>query len=267
MNDSFNTIAEAFSRTAEQYDAFAQDHPHLTRIRAKVYRHLERHLPHGARILELNAGTGLDAAELARRGYTVHVTDIAPGMLERARKKADDPLLKDRITIQACSFTELSRIDGAPYDAVFSNLGGLNCSPDLTPVIKQLPQVLKVGGLVVWVLMPPVCLWEMAELFRGHPRLAFRRFAKNGTPTHLEGFHFLVYYFTPLQVVNWFGPAYQCLDIEGLSIFTPTAESKHFPRRHPKLYRALAWLDDRLSRRHPWRGWGDFYSVTLRRLA
>ena len=56
------TIAEAFSRTAETYDSFAKDHPHLTRIRNKVYLHVMRHVPPGARILELNAGTGTDAA-------------------------------------------------------------------------------------------------------------------------------------------------------------------------------------------------------------
>jgi ubiquinone/menaquinone biosynthesis C-methylase UbiE len=265
MNDSFRTIAEAFSRTAEKYDAFAQDHPNLTRIRDKVYTHLEGILPRGSRILELNAGTGIDAVELARRGYRLHATDIAQGMLERAREKARDPLIKDRITIQACSFMELNQIEGTPYDAVFSNLGGLNCIPDLTPVIEQLPHVLKPGVLVTWVIMPPVCLWEMAEIFRGHPRLAFRRFSRNGTHTHLEGLYFTIYYFTPPQVLNWFGRAYQCLAIEGLSVFTPTAESKYLPRRHPKIYRSLAWLDDRLSRRHPWRGCGDFFIVTMRR--
>ena len=81
MDQDFDTIAEAFSRTAEKYDSFANDHPNQTRMRNKVYSHLERFLPAGSRILELNAGTGTDAIELARRGYTLHATDIAPGML------------------------------------------------------------------------------------------------------------------------------------------------------------------------------------------
>jgi len=77
------TIADAFSRTAEHYDNFADDHPHLTRMREQVYAHVVRHVPAGASILELNAGTGTDAVALARRGYRVHATDIAAGMLER----------------------------------------------------------------------------------------------------------------------------------------------------------------------------------------
>src|SRR5206468_643875 len=35
------TISKAFSRTAKKYDAFAEDHPHLTRMRSKVYAHVE----------------------------------------------------------------------------------------------------------------------------------------------------------------------------------------------------------------------------------
>jgi ubiquinone/menaquinone biosynthesis C-methylase UbiE len=257
-------VAEAFSRTAEKYDAFAEDHPHLTRIRNKVYAHATRHIPQGARILELNAGTGLDAVELARRGYRVHATDIALGMLERAQNKITQYNLSDKITIQQISFTELHEINGAPFDAVFSNLGGLNCIPDLSPVIAQLSNILRPNGVVTWTLMPPICLWEMAEIFRGHPRLAFRRFARDGVRSHLEGLQFNVHYFTPRKVLRWFGDEYDCLSIEGLSVLTPTAESKNFAKRYPRLYRILCLLDDRLAFSHPWRGWGDFFIITLR---
>jgi len=258
------TISEAFSRTAKKYDAFAEDHPHLTRMRNKVYVHVERFVPKDSRLLELNCGTGIDAAELAKRGYTVHATDNAPGMLSQLPEKISKNSLSEKITFQQCSFTELNKIQGAPFDAVFSNLGGLNCIPDLSPVIAQLPTVLRPNGLVTFVLMPPVCLWELAEIFRGHPRLAFRRFARGGTRAHLEGLDFKVFYFTPKITLQWFGAEYDCLSIEGLSVFTPTAESKSFAKRYTRLYRALSWLDDRLAFSSPWRDWGDFFIITLR---
>lgn len=257
-------IAEAFSRTAEKYDSFAGDHPHLTRIRNKVYTHISRHLPYGSRILELNAGTGTDAVALAQRGYRVHATDIASGMLERAREKVRRLNLDGQITVQQCSFMELDQIQGASFDAVFSDLGGLNCVPNLTPVIRKLPRLLKPGGLVTWVLMPPICLWEMAEIFRGHFRLAFRRLAKNGARSHLEGLHFDVYYFTPRQAVKWFGDDFDTIALEGLSVVTPTAESKNLAKRFPRLYRALSWLDDRMAVLPFWREWGDFYILSMR---
>lgn len=257
-------IAEAFSRTAEKYDAFAEDHPHLTRMRNKVYAHMTRHIRPSSCILELNAGTGTDAVQLAQRGYSVHATDISPGMLNRLREKVQDLNLEDCITWEARSFLSLDDVPGAPFDAVFSDLGGLNCVPDLTPVIQQLPKVLKAGGIVTWVLMPHVCLWEIGEMFRGNFRLAFRRFAKNAVRANLEGLQFDIYYFSPQQVIQWFGEEYDLLALEGLSVITPTAESKKFVRQFPRLYRALSWLDDRLSTRWPWYGWGDFYILTMR---
>jgi ubiquinone/menaquinone biosynthesis C-methylase UbiE len=261
---SFATIAEAFSRTAEKYDRFGDDHPHLTRLRHKVYAHLARFLSPGARILELNAGTGVDAVHLAQQGFRVHATDIAPGMLQRLRDKVEHLGLDDRITTQECSFTRLDQVQGGPFDAVFSNLGGLNCIPDLGPVIEALPNVLRPGGLVTWVLMPPICLWELAMAFTGQVRFALRRLAPRGTQAHLEGLYFTIYYMTPRQALAAFGRAYQPLAVEGLSVITPTAESKNLARRHPRLYRALCWLDDRVSTRPPWWGWGDFFIVSLR---
>ncbi|HTP03098.1 MAG TPA: methyltransferase domain-containing protein [Anaerolineales bacterium] len=258
------TIAEAFSLTAEKYDSFAQDHPHLTRMRNKVYEHVTRMVPAGAHILELNAGTGTDAAQLAQRGYRVHATDVAPGMLARLRDKVRDLDLADRITVEQRSFLALDDTPGAPFDAVFSDLGGLNCVPDLTPVVAQLPRILRPGGIVTWVLMPHVCLWEMAEVFRGHFRLAFRRLSRKAVRANLEGLQFDVYYFSPREALHWFGSGFELLALEGLSVLTPTAESKGFARSFPRLYRSLSWLDDRLSPRWPWYGWGDFYILSLR---
>ena len=144
MENKFDTIAEAFSRTAEKYDTFATDHPNQTRMRIKVYSHIQRFVPPDSRILELNAGTGTDAVELARRGYTIHATDIAPGMLQRLQDKVQTLELSDKISYQQCSFTELEKIKGAPFDAVFSDLGGLNGIPDLSYRIK--------GGPLQWFI-------------------------------------------------------------------------------------------------------------------
>ncbi len=259
-----DVIAEAFSRSAARYDAFASDHPHLTRIRNKVYDHVTRVIPRGSRILEINAGTGTDAVALAQRGYRIHATDIAPGMLERLRGKVDELGLHDRITIEERSFLSLDEVPGAPFDAVFSDLGGLNCIPNLTPVIRQLPNVLKPNGLITWVLMPRVCLWEMAEVFRGNFRLAFRRLTHRGVRSNLEGLHFDVYYFSPREALSWFGNDFNLIALEGLSVITPTAESKNFAKQFGRLYTILSWLDDRLSPHWPWNGWGDFYILTMR---
>lgn len=260
----FQEISAAFSLTAEKYDRFAEDHPNLSRMRSKVYAHIMRHLPSGSKILELNAGTGSDALYLAQNGYSVLATDIAPGMLQRIRDKIQTHNLADRVQVQECSFTELEKIEAGPFDAVFSDLGGLNCIPDLRPVIDSLPKILKPDGLVVWVLMPPVCLWELSSVFRADFGFAFRRLSPGGTRAHLEGKYFTIYYFTPEQVRGWFNGQYELLEIEGISIFAPPAESKNLAIRHPRFYRLLCSIDDRLCMKSPFRAWGDFFIISLR---
>lgn len=263
MDEQFRQVAEAFSLTAEKYDRFAEDHPNLMRIRSRAYAHLLKHLEPGARILELNAGTGTDAVRLAQLGFYVHATDIAPGMLERLRLKVTRQGLQDRVSVEERSYTELDKIQNGLFDAVFSNLGGLNCITDLHLVIRDLPCVLRPGGIVIWVLMPPICLWELALAFTGNFKVAFRRLSYKNC-AHLEGRYFPIYYFTPSQVVHTFEPDYTLLDIEGLSVFSPPAEVKFFGTRHPTLYRWMCWLDSRLAHRYPFYGWGDFFVLCLK---
>lgn len=261
---SFPEIAEAFSLTAEKYDRFGEDHPNLTRMRHKVYGHVLRQVKPGGHILELNAGSGTDAVQLAQMGFHVHATDIAPGMLSRLRDKVDRYQLGGMISVQPCSFTTLDQVRAGPFDAVFSDLGGLNCVADLRPVAQSVTGLLRPGGVVIWVVMPPICPWEMAAVFVGNPRYAFRRFEHAGTTAHLEGKTFKVFYFTPGQVMASFGPKFAMLATEGLSVFAPPAESKNLAKRHPRIYATLCRLDDLLAHRRPFSGWGDFFILALR---
>jgi hypothetical protein len=72
LTDHSERVALAFSRKADEYDAFGSDHVNLARMRRKVYDHVLRFLQPADRLLELNAGTGIDAAFFAGRGQIVH---------------------------------------------------------------------------------------------------------------------------------------------------------------------------------------------------
>ena len=266
-DDHFNRVAAAFSRKAEAYDAFGADHVHLTRLRRKVYDHVLRFLRPADRLLELNAGTGIDAAFFAQQGYAVHAIDIAPGMLEHLADKITAYHLQDRLTYQRLSFVELDRVDAKPFQYVFSNFGGLNCIPDLSLVARHLPHVLAPGGRLTWVIMPPLCPWELALIFKGQFKIAARRLQRGGTLAHVEGLRFMTYYFTPRQVLKALGPNFRLLSLEGLAVLTPPADRQTFPRRFPRLYHALAQIDDKLSPRPPFNAWGDFFILTAQYLA
>lgn len=261
---SWLPVAEAFGRKAKVYDTFGQNHPNLARMRLKVRAQVESLLAPGSRLLEINAGTGADAAYFADRGYRVHATDLSPGMLEQIREKIVSGNLSERLSAQQVSFTDLDRVSCGPFDGLLSNFGGVNCASDLTRITRSLPAVLKPGGAVIWVVMPPLCLWELAQLLRGDARLGLRRLTPGGIKANVEGLPVPTYYYTPRQVRKAFGADFHFLRLEGLSVFTPPADHKEFPKRHPNLYRWLAWLDDRFSSRFPFHSWGDFYILSMR---
>jgi ubiquinone/menaquinone biosynthesis C-methylase UbiE len=195
MSEPISAVAEAFSRKATVYDSFGEAHPNLTRMREKVYARIAALVPPGSHLLELNAGTGLDAAALVARGYRVHATDIAPGMLAQIQHKIARGNLAGWLTTQQCSFTDLDQIKSGPFDAVVSNFGGLNCVDDLSQVTRHLPALLKPGGVVVWVIMPPVCLWELARMLQDF-RMATRRLKRRNVQSNVEDVEFMTTYFT-----------------------------------------------------------------------
>lgn len=264
--EAWTQVAQAFGRKARLYDEFGRDHPNLERMRAVVRAQVLRLLPAGSRLLEINAGSGADACFFASQGYHVHATDLSPGMLDEIRSKARQERLAGRLTIQQLSYTELGQVDGGPFDCVFSNMGGLNCAPDLAPVARALPAVLKPGGVLVWVVMPPICPWEIAQLARGRLRLALRRLRPGGVIARVEGLPVPTYYYTPGQVQAALGADFQRLSLQGLAVFTPPADHKDFPLRHPLLYRRLLWLEERLAGRAPFNHMGDFYILCMRYL-
>ncbi|MCA9899660.1 MAG: class I SAM-dependent methyltransferase [Anaerolineales bacterium] len=262
-NRQFRQVADAFSRKAGVYDAFGQDHANLQRMREKVYAQVARWTPSGSHILELNAGTGLDAVTLVERGYRVHGTDVAPGMVDEMQRKKRVLGLDGRFSTQLCSFTELGNVAGGPFDAVFSNFGGLNCVADLTAVTRHLPQLLKPGGVLTWVIMPPICPWELALLPKDW-RVATRRLRRGGVMANVEGVQFQTFYFTPGQVQKALGSAFQTVQLTGLSIVTPTADNDSFARRRPGLFSWLVRLDDWLGERPLFNRIGDFFILTAR---
>lgn len=264
MTTHFDAVAEAFSRKSEVYDEFGVDHPNLTRMREKVYARIAASVPPDSHLLELNAGTGLDASALARRGYRIHATDLASGMVAHIREKIELYHLQDRLTTEQISFTLLDQLTNKTrFDAVYSNFGGLNCVDDLTQVTRHLPHVLKRGGYAIWVIMPPICLWELARIPQDF-RMATRRLSGQDRRSNVEGVEFVTSYFTPRQVRRSFGTDFRFVSLEGLSVLTPPADNKSFAVRFPRLYSTLATLDDLASRIPLLNQCGDFFILTMR---
>ena len=258
------TVAAAFSRKAVAYDARNVDHPVDGWARAVVRATIRRHLAPGGSILEINAGTGLDASALAASGYRVHATDIAPGMLERAANRA---AAGPTFTIEERSYLDLPGVRGAPYDLVLSNFGGLNCTDRLDVVARGIAEVLRPGGLAVLVFMPPVSPWEHVQVLRGHVRTATRRWHREGVLANIAGTGVRTWYPSARTVVSAFGPRFRRVELRALCLFAPSMMLEGFPRRHRTITRLGMWLDDRLAGRWPFRLAGDFSILVLERQA
>lgn len=261
---NLSAVDLGFSRKAEVYDAYCESHPVIRWAREVVRREVIQHLKMGKSILELNAGTGADAAYFVQQGYRVHATDIAEGMVSAIQNKIRLSNTQDRFTAQKVSFTELKKVNGAPYDLVFSNFGGLNCIPNLNDVTKFLDQLIKPGGYVVWVIMPPICPWELAQVTRGQFRVATRRLNPRGVLANVEGAQIMTWYHSPKKVVEAFASKFHLVKKQSLSLFCPPSYMDRFPHRFPRLTNFLLKLDGQLGRRSPFNNFGDFVVYTFR---
>lgn len=258
-------VAAAFSQQSAVFDAIEAPNAILHWMRGRVRRHVLGLLPPGSHLLELNAGTGLDAAFFAGHGHRVHATDAAPGMVAQLRARIETENLHGRVTVEQRAYTDLAGLPAGAYDGIFSNFGGLNCIPDVAPVVAEFARLLRPGGVVVLVVMPRVSLWEIGALLKGHFRLAFRRFRPGGVLAQVEegGPTFRTWYFSPAHLSGAFGPSFQ-VSRQGLGALVPPPHLIGFPRRFPRLFGLLCRWETQVAAWPPFRSWADHLVLSAR---
>ena len=262
--EHYGQVNDAFSRQAPIFDALDDANPILRWMRARVRGHVLGLLGPGSRLLELNAGTGLDAAFFVRHGHFVHATDLSAGMIEQLRARIAAQGLSERVVAEQRGYTDLEALPAGTFDGIFSNFGGLNCVPDLAPVVAQFGRLLKPGGVVVLVVMPRVSPWELAALLKGHVRMALRRFRPGGVMAQVEGAAFRTWYFDPAPLSCAFGPAFECLGWQALGALVPPPHLTEFPRRFPRLFGLLCRAEARVATWWPLRSCADHIILTMR---
>ena len=260
--------ALGFSRQAIHFDELYKKNSIIQFKRQRVREHVSLHLPLKASILELNAGTGDDAIWFARQGHQVHATDLAAGMLDVLTQKVTAAGLQDQISTELRSFTELQELDcKGPFDYIFSNSAGLNCTGELDQVLSSISNLLKPGGIVTLVILPKFCLWETLLLFKGKFKTATRRFfSANGKPARVEGEYFKCWYYNPSYVRRKLRNGFELLSIEGLCSFVPPSYMDGFPEKHSFVFKSLLKLEERFKSKWPWRSIGDYYIISLKKI-
>jgi ubiquinone/menaquinone biosynthesis C-methylase UbiE len=259
--------AQAFSAQSAIFDDIYADNTIVSYKRDRVRTHVLQYLKPNATILELNSGTGEDATFFAALGHKVHATDIAEGMQQKLREKVANHGLSNLISTELCSFTQLNELKNkGPFDQLFSNFAGLNCTGELDKVLQSLPALLNDNGVATLVILPKFCLWESLLLFKGKFKTATRRwFSKNGVTAHVEGTYFRCWYYDPPYVINAVKNSFDVLSVEGLCTIVPPSYIEYFAEKYPKTYNRLKRLEERYRFSWPWRFIGDYYIISLRK--
>jgi ubiquinone/menaquinone biosynthesis C-methylase UbiE len=256
-------VNRAFSKQSLHFDDEDKANPVLLDMRKQIYEHIATYMQPASYILELNAGTGIDALYFVSLGHRVYATDLSTGMIDQINNKISQHHVHDNLFCRQLSYDQLDQVKDEKFDYVFSNFGGLNCIDDLSQVTRHLPTLLNKGAHVTWVIMPPVCLWEWMGVVKGNVRGAFRRFKKSGVKSHLEGEFFQTYYHSLSQIQSAFGSNFKFIKTEGLASLSPQPHRGDFPARYPRLYKGLRQFDSLVRNRFPFNRWADHIIVTF----
>ena len=260
-------VAAAFSQQAKHFDSLYSGNTIIQYKRERVRSHLKKLIQSGNSILELNSGTGEDAIWLAQQNCKVHATDISQGMLEIIQKKVENEALDKLITQEICSFTALENLQQkGPFDLIFSNFAGLNCTGDLNKVLTSFSGLLKSKGIVTLVLLPKFCLWEFLLIFKGKFKTATRRFfSKNGRRAKVEGHHFKCWYYNPSYIIKHLKNDFDLLSVEGLCTFVPPSYIENFAEKYPQAYQYLKTKEEKKRKSWPWKNIGDYYIISMKK--
>src|SRR5689334_10205153 len=98
-------------------------------MRTALWQEVARRVPAPAQLLDVGCGTGIDATHFAEQGYAVTAIDASREMVNQTRLRASRANLNVRV--ENIGAQEIDRLGGKQFDAIYSDLGPLNCVDDL----------------------------------------------------------------------------------------------------------------------------------------
>jgi SAM-dependent methyltransferase len=257
----------AFDSVAPDYDGPRGNNLCIQDMRAEMWRWLDLQFATPGRLIDLGCGTGLDAVRMAGLGHEVVATDWSPAMVERTRQRAREADLAGRVQALPVGAHELQLMDGdGRFDGAYSNLGPLNCVPDLQAMSAHCARLLRPGGRLVFTVIGRWCPWEIWHYARQRRWARLKvRFARETVAVGMNGHTIWTRYYTPGEFCAAFAREFDVEVVRGLCVLVPPPYLTTLRERHPRLYRALWWLDRRIAGWPLVRGLGDHFLVVLKR--
>jgi len=258
---------EAFDSVAADYDGARGNNALIQDMREEMWRWLDATVAPASRLIDLGCGTGLDAIRMAQRGHYVTATDWSPRMIERTADRAAHAKVNENVHATPVGAHELHRIEGrSVFDGAYSNLGPLNCVPDLTVVAEQCARLLKPRGVLVFTVIGRLCPWEIGHyaLQRNWKRVRVR-FAKDMEPVGMNKRVVWTRYYSPREFYSAFEPHFTLGHYRGVCMFAPPPYLTSVKEKHPRLYRTLWRMDRRAAGWPLLRNMGDHFLMVMYR--
>ncbi|MEK7276389.1 MAG: methyltransferase domain-containing protein [Chloroflexota bacterium] len=255
----------AFDSVAADYDGPSGNNALIQRMRARAMAAVTANVPVGSSLIDLGCGTGLDAEYLGRMGYHVTATDWSPQMVERTRERIESAGLGARVEVLHLGIHELDGLPAGSFDGAYSDLGPLNCIPNLGAAATMIARLLKPHGELIASVIGRACPWEMALFaMKGDWARAGARFAKQMTTVPLNDGVVWTRYYSPREFETIFAAAgFERLSLRSLGLFVPPPYMIAFAERHPKMIGALQELEDRVGNKILLREWGDHFLMAM----
>jgi SAM-dependent methyltransferase len=258
---------EAFDSVAADYDGPRGNNTLIQDMRSEMWRTLDATFPQGSRLMDLGCGTGLDAVRMAQVGHYVTATDWSQGMVERTRERAEREKVADRVAAIPVGAHELSRVGGeGQFDGAYSNLGPLNCVPDLAEMAVQCARLLKPRAALVFSVIGRICPWEIGHyaLKRNWGRIRVR-FAPAMVAVGMNKRVVWTRYYTPREFYRAFEPQFALEHFRGLCVLAPPPYLTGMKEKHLRLYERLWRLDRRVAGWPVLRNMGDHFVIVMKK--
>jgi len=258
---------DAFDSVAADYDGPRGNNDQIQELRSDMWRSLDATFPRSSRLIDLGCGTGLDAVRMAKLGHFVTAVDWSPLMVRRTVDRAEREQVSDRVRSIAMGAHELQRLDEAgQYDGAYSNLGPLNCVPDLVDVSRQCARLMKPGAALVFTVIGRYCPWEIAHYVRRRRwARATVRFARHVVPVSMNNHTIWTRYYGPREFYRAFEQNFTLEHHRGLCVFSPPPYLTWVREHHPVWHERLRRLDRRVSHWPFVRGMGDHFLIVMKR--
>ena len=268
----------AFDGVAPGYDRSNAENRTICAMRQHLWRAVDACVPQGAALLDLGCGPGRDIEYFAAGGYRVTGIDWSPAMVHEATQRLSAthrPGTGHQALVPVypapevlhLGIHELDRLAPSLFDAAYSDLGPLNCMPDLPEAARLIADRLRSGGVLIASVIGRVCPWELAlYAARRDWRRASIRFSPSLTAVPLEGRTVWTRYYSPSEFDQAFAAAgFRRVSLRTLGLFVPPPYMQAFADRHPSAIRWLQRIEDVVGDWPVFRRWGDHFLIVMRK--